>query len=50
MGESLNERNYYEMFEKLVPEIAGHDCTKPINCSRLPHLKILISTADSHLK
>ncbi|KAK7582443.1 hypothetical protein V9T40_013888 [Parthenolecanium corni] len=50
MGESLNERNYYQMFEKLMPEIAGHDFTKSINCSRLPHLKILISITASHLK
>ncbi|XKL65481.1 hypothetical protein PGB90_008901 [Kerria lacca] len=42
IGDTLNERNYYRMMEKIIPNISSYRSAVPISCDNLPLLKILI--------
>lgn len=50
IGDTIKERNFYEMIEKIIPSISNHNVGVPIHCDTFPLLKYLIVASSAHLR
>lgn len=50
IGDTLNERNYYEMMKKILPELSNYNSGDQIATENLPLLRILIVMTQNYCK
>lgn len=47
IGDTLKNKNYYQMMEKIIPELSSWNSGIQINCQHLPFLKVLIVMSNT---
>ena len=50
IGDTLNERSYYQMLKTIAPELSHHDKHTSLKNETLTHLRIVITMTDTEYK